>query len=385
MKNVLSMSDEDLMNLDPSTLPEDTPVEDTATEVQDADATTDAVEDADASEDSIEVSALAAEDSIEDAKADDAEDAAETEKTDTTDSAPKAEDAAKAESVDKQTDAPVDTVDYKAEYSRLLAPFKANGKDIAVNTVDDAIALMQMGANYNKKMAALKPNLKLMKMLENHKLLSEGKISYLIDLDKKDPSAISKLMKDSGIDPMDLAADTAGEYRPNSYTVEDKEIELDTVLDSIQDTPTYNRTLDILGTKWDGASKQAIATTPTLVKVINDHVQSGVYDIIAKEMESERMFGRLDGLSDIDAYRKVGDAIHARGGFNHLASPGNKTTSAPVVVAPKPKTADEDKLRDKKRAASPSNVTAPIKTTKDYNPLSMSDDAFTKLIDARYL
>ena len=89
--------------------------------------------------------------------------------------------------------------DYKAEYLRLLAPFKANGKEIAVSTVDDAISLMQMGANYNKKMAGLKPSLKMLKLLENSGLLSEEKISYLIDLEKKNPAAINKLIKDSGI------------------------------------------------------------------------------------------------------------------------------------------------------------------------------------------
>ncbi len=128
--------------------------------------------------------------------------------------------------------------DYEAEYKRLLTPFKANGRDIAVNSVDDAIQLMQMGANYGKKMAGLKPNLKLMKLLENNGLLSEEKLSYLIDLDKKSPEAISKLVKDSGLDPMDLDTDKASAYKQTTYTVDEREIELDTVLDDIQGTPT---------------------------------------------------------------------------------------------------------------------------------------------------
>ena len=39
--------------------------------------------------------------------------------------------------------------------AKLFAPFKANGKDIKVDSVEEAIALMQMGANYSKKMAGL--------------------------------------------------------------------------------------------------------------------------------------------------------------------------------------------------------------------------------------
>lgn len=293
-----------------------------------------------------------------------------------------------APKADEAKEEPAIEVDYKKEYDRLIAPFKANGKDIAVNSVDDAIALMQMGANYNKKMSALKPNLKLMKMLENNGLLNEDKLGFLIDLDKKNPQAINKLMKDSGIDPMDLDAEKAGEYKaPTTYRVQDTEMELDTVLDSIQDTPTYNRTLDVLGSKWDGASKQVIADSPQLVKVINDHMQSGIYDAIAKEVERERVFGRLNGLSDIDAYRQVGDAMQSRGGFNHLAQAqrqGQQTQPVARVVTPAPK-ADDSKLRDKKRAASPSKPSSQGQSTKDYNPLALSDEAFNKLINDRLL
>ena len=270
-------------------------------------------------------------------------------------------------------------VDFEAEYKRLLTPFKANGRDIAVNSVDDAISLMQMGANYNKKMAGLKPNLKLMKLLENNGLLSEEKISFLIELDKKSPEAVNKLVKDSGLNPMDFDADKAGEYKPKIHTVDEREMELDSVLDDLQGTATYNRTLAIVSKEWDGASKQVIAGSPQLLKVINSHVESGIYDLISKEVESERVFGRLNGLSDIEAYRQIGDAIQARGGFNHLGSSQGKSTAAPVVVQPKPKKVEDDKLNDKRRAASSSKPAAPSTVDKDFNPLALSDAEFSKL------
>lgn len=289
--------------------------------------------------------------------------------------------APKQETAEENTSA----VDYEAEYKRLLAPFKANGREISVKSVDDAVTLMQMGANYNKKMAALKPSLKLMKLLENNGLLSEEKISYLIDIEKKNPNAIQKLVKDSGIDPMDFDAEKAGEYKPKIHTVDDREMDLDTVLDEIQDTPSYNQTLQIVSKSWDGASKQVVANTPQLLKVINDHVANGIYNIISEEVERERVFGRLNGLSDIEAYRQVGDAIQARGGFNHLGNAQAKTNQAPVVVQPKPKKADEDKLNEKRRAAS---STKPANTSQasndDFNPLSLSDEEFAKFAAKRF-
>jgi hypothetical protein len=275
-------------------------------------------------------------------------------------------------------------VDFESEYKRLLAPFKANGRDISVGSVDDAIVLMQMGANYNKKMAALKPTLKLMKLLENNGLLTEEKVSFLIEVDKKSPDAINKLVKDSGLNPMDFDAEKAGEYKPKIHSVDDREMDLDTVLEELQDTPSYNQTLQIVSKQWDGPSKQVIADSPQLLKVINGHVASGIYGLISAEVERERVFGRLNGLSDIEAYRQVGDAIQARGGFNHLGSSQAKTNTPPVVVTPKPKKVDDDKLNAQRRAASSTKPATPAAVLKEYNPLGLSDEEFMKVADGRF-
>ena len=297
--------------------------------------------------------------------------------------------AAKPEVVDAdgkvQEVAPAEAaIDYEAAYKKLFAPFKANGKDLQVATVDEAVTLMQMGANYNKKMAALKPNLKLMKLLEDNGLVSEEKLSFLIDLEKKNPDAIGKLLKDGGIDPLDLNAENASDYKPHTYNVDDRELELDTILGELQDSPSYNRTLDVVSNKWDGASKQVIAQQPQLLKVINDHISNGVYDLISTEIERERMFGRLNGLSDLEAYRHVGDAIQARGGFDHLASQGQAKPAVQPAVKPAP-VVDDQKLKDKKRAASPTKATPATAPAADFNPLALSDDEFTKLVNKRLL
>lgn len=359
--DILSMSDEDMANYDPSNLSvqqEEVNEEESNTEEQEAE---------DSSEDTNDGSSEESSESNEDLS-----DEETTKPVDNTDS----EDS-------KETQENSSEVDYKAAYEKITAPFKANGKEIQVASVEDAITLMQMGANYNKKMAALKPSIRLMKMLEANGLLNEEKLSYLIDLEKKNPDAISKLVKDSGVDPLEIDTDKASDYKPSTYKVDDREIELDQVLDSIQDTPSYSRTLDVVSNKWDGASKQVIANTPQLLTVINQHVQSGIYDLISKEIESERMFGRLDGLSDIEAYRQVGDSIQARGGFNHLGTPKGNVPTAPKVVQPKPKQDDEDKRREKKRAASSTKASAPVKE-QAFDPLSMSDEEFSKMANRQF-
>lgn len=388
-RSILEMSDEEIANLDPNTFAqavEEAPESNEQTPAQadpelNADETPEQASEGVSGEGSQGQSAVS--DPVENtpgsAVTDETSEGAQgTEAKGKEESTPEAKEAVPSEGAEKP-------IDYEAAYKQLTAPFKANGREIQVASVEDAVALMQMGANYNKKMAALKPNLKLMKLLENNGLLSEEKLSFLIDLEKKNPDAISKLVKDSGVDPLDLDASKAGDYKPSRHTVDDRELELDAVLDEIQGTEGYTRTLDVVSNQWDGPSKNVIANSPQVLRIINSHVQSGIFDLIVKEVESEKMFGRLSGLSDIEAYRQVGDAIQARGGFDHLAPQGQRIQPKPVVVAPKPKMGDEGKRREKKLAASPSQPAVSPKAAGDFNPLAMSDEEFSKTVNSRFL
>ena len=295
------------------------------------------------------------------------------------------EDTSETEATEEETTAGEEdttaSIDYKAEYEKLMAPFKANGHEIRVDSVEDVISLKQMGANYNKKMAGLKPNLKLMKMLENNGLLNEDKLNYLIDLDKKDPNAISKLVKESEIDPLDIQVESADEYQPNTYNVNDKEVELDGILEEIQDTESYDTTIDIIGNKWDDASKEKLLENPSDIKLLNNQVATGIYKQINQVVESERMLGRLTGYSDIEAYKVVGDAMTANGAFGTPTAVANTTTPVNTPID----TAKSRNLKSRKKAASSTKSTGAPKVKKAYNPLSMSDEEFEKMSSAQFI
>ena len=267
--------------------------------------------------------------------------------------------------------------DAETQLKKLFTPFKANGRELKVDSVDEAITLMQQGANYNKKMAALKPSLKVLKMLENNGLLDEQKITYLIDLDKKNPDAIGKLIKESGIDPLDVNTQEEPKYTPGNYSVSDAQVNLDTVLDSIEHTPTYNRTMTVILDEWDDNSKRALANEPNLIPLINEHVANGIFDTIASEMTKQRALGNLSGLSDLQAYEAIGKQLAAQGAFN------KKPTQKPVEVKPKVPTQDDTERAAKRKAASPSKQTQATKEP-DLNPLSMSDEEFEKAFNSKF-
>lgn len=295
---------------------------------------------------------------------------------------------------DQDDDSDSDTEDSEEEASELssedfvkqiTSPFKANGKEMQVESVEDVVRLMQMGANYNQKMHAMKPSMKILKTLEKNGLLDESKLNFLIDLDKKNPEAIAKLLQDGEIDPRDLDSLDEGEeknYEAPDYSVGDAEMKLNDVLTSIESTDTYDRTMDVVGTKWDDQSRQLVAKEPQLLTVINDHMASGVHDLISTEVDRARMLGRLDGMNDLEAYQAVGDQLHKAGGFNHLNGGTKETETTVTTRTPKTKKSDA-KRNAKKRAASPTKASKGPAPLTDYNPLNMSDEEFEKL-DARF-
>lgn len=268
------------------------------------------------------------------------------------------------------------SIDYKAAYEQIFSPFKANGRDMQVDNVEDAINLMRMGANYNMKMRDLKPNLKIVKMLQNNDLLDESKLNYLIDLDKKNPEAIKRLIQESKIDPLELDPEEKADYTPNAYTVSDNEVELEQVLENLKDSPVYDTMIDTVGKKWDEPSRQIILQNPDLLYRINEHMNTGIYDQVTAEMEKSRMLGKLRGISDIEAYKTVGDQMAEEGKLIMQESSPNTISPA---KEDKPKKADP-KLASRKKAASSTN-TAPSRSSNnaDFNPLNMSDEEFNKM------
>lgn len=277
-------------------------------------------------------------------------------------------------------------VDHQAEYARIMAPFKANGREIQVKSTDEAIRLMQMGANYNKKMEGLKPSMKLLKMLSNNELLDEQKLSFLIDISKKDPAAIQQLLKDSNVDPLSIDLDNAPKYAPGNHSVSDKEVELDTVLDEVESTPTGQRTIQTV-TGWDESSKRILAENPQVISAINTMMGNGIYDQIASEVDRRKVLGDLNNLSALDAFKLVGDELQAKGLLQAAAHA--QTASVPVQPVPvatrvKVPAAETDAARAAKARAAGTTKSSARPAKEEFNPLSMSDEEFEKLSSTQF-
>lgn len=375
-EELLEMSDEDLTKLSESDVTEETDEASTKDSDEEESSSKDE-EEASASSEADDEEITTDEDSDNDSDEEDSEEDQISSDTSTA-SDKKVEDkpAPKKEAETSSTN----ELDYKAEYERILQPFKANGRNIQVNSIDDAITLMRMGANYNKKMAALKPNLRTVKMLEQNNL-NEEKINFAIDLLNGDQNAIRKLLKDKNIDPIDFDDQESVQYTPKNHnTVTDADVALDQVLNDIRDNESYPRTIGIVSKEWDDASRDMVMKDPTIIQVLDEHVQLGFYDKIADVLESERALGRLSGVPDLVAYKQIGDKLHEAGAFG----PQNSTdTGAAQKSQEEVQDPNEEEARNsQRRAASPTRKAKAAKSKTedpDFNPLDMSDEEFEKL------
>ena len=286
-----------------------------------------------------------------------------------------AQEKAEADAKAKNTQ-PAGEVDYKAGYEQIMAPFKANGKTMQVKSVEEAIQLMQMGANYTRKMQELQPHRKTLLMLENNGLLDEGKLSFLIDLDKKNPEAIKKLLQDANINPLDVDMDNESTYQEGNHKVSDEEAQFRLVLDELNSNPVGRETLQTINSTWDQASKEVLWKQPEVMNTINAQRENGVYARITAEIDRRRTLGVIQvGVPFLEAYRVVGDELHKAGAFNDLFKP--KAPAAPVATRaamPKPTGLDPKAEAAAVHRGSPSKTTSPLEAMQ-----KASDDEFLKM------
>jgi hypothetical protein len=291
--------------------------------------------------------------------------------------------AAKTDAVETPPETTQATINYEGAYKDFMAPFTANGKTIELKSPAEAKQLMQMGANYTRKMQAIAPHRKVLMMLENNGLLDEGKLSFLIDIEKKNPDAIRKLVKDSGIDPMEIDTSVEPAYQVGNHKVSDEEASFRTVLDDMKSSEAGQKTIQAINADWDQASKDVLWSSPEVLTVIQEQRENGIYARITSEIDRRKTLGQISpNVSFLQAYRDVGLQLEAVNGFADLVRAPVQTAPvaapAPVPVAVRVAAPGSTVINNDKASAASSSRTTSKSAQPIINPLAMSDDAFMK-------
>lgn len=411
-KNYLAMSDEDFMALPellngveaeapaPQQVQEEPKPDDitqVTTEVIDPNVSIDPVVEAEKSDDEIAAELAAKEvDGLSQETEEEKKAREEKEATDKAASELTPEQKAEADKAAEDAAKAGEEPDYKAFYEALVGkPIKGGKREIQIKTPEEAIKLMQMGAGFGRKMHDIQPHLKTLRFLEANGLLNvdQTDLAYLVDLKNKNPDAIKKLVKDSGIDPLDFNNDEPVNYRSNISQVTDEEVNFREALKDLTSQEGGIETVSVIEKTWDTVSHEALMKEPELLGVIQQHRETGIYDRIADEVERQRALGNIPhGTPFLQAYQQVGNHLRDTNGFADLVekaakadtlTPGKVALSpAPVVQpqvlatkvsAPKPSVSNNDKAN-----AAAATKTTPRRSAPLINPMAMSDEEFAK-------
>ncbi len=257
--------------------------------------------------------------------------------------------------------------DLKAIHAAIFKPFKANGKEITPKTAEDVISLMQMGANYTKKMQLMAPLKKAVESL-NKASIGEEDLNFLIDVHKGDKEAIKKLLKKHEVDPLDLDMESTN-YVPKNNIASDEDVEFTDVMQDIQNS--LPKIQEILSKQWDNKSKDLLLKDPTLMKALHEEIEMGRFDEVQNRLETERTFGRYKGKSDIEAYIDVVTKMVAEQAKSTETKPNKASQDSKGTTKPIP-----DKTRAAPVRTKGGNQGSTL-TVKDI--LSMPEEEFNKL------
>lgn len=252
--------------------------------------------------------------------------------------------------------------DFKEVYNTIFKPFKANGKEITPRTPEDVVSLMQMGANYTKKMQLLAPMRKTVESLRQAEIGDED-LNFLIDIHKGDKEAIKKLLSKHEVDPMELDLDETN-YVPKNNIISDEDVEYHNTLEDIKES--LPKIQEIITSRWDAESKREILKSPSLMKALHEEIQMDRFDKVQSVLENERVFGRYKGQSDLQAYIDI---------VTKMVNEETKTTPSKTTS-----TKPAQKIPDKSKAApTRSKPGKQGSTLTEEDILNMPEEEFMKL------
>jgi len=312
---------------------------------------------------------------VETAEVDETEEPADTTEADVFDNADEGTQEDADEDTDEESEEPTDGMsleELQSFYDAVTAEFKANGKMMSISNPSDIKTLVQQGINYSKRMAEMKPGMGVLRTLEEHGLMSNEKISYLIDLHNKDPKAIAKLVKDSGIEAYDLESEDTDSYKPVNKVIEQSKFQ--EVVAELRSSPKFAGLLQTISGSWDEDSHHFVINNPNVLRVLSEQQENGDFNKILDKVEYERSCGRLKDVSDIQAYSIVEQTL----------IPSTKPAEPkPVIKAPRPKPKAASNNSKKRKVASPNSGSSAKEEA--FNPLAVSDEEIMKMAELHKL
>ncbi len=264
---------------------------------------------------------------------------------------------------------------------------KAAGVDRTVRDPEHLKTLVRIGLGANENNRKIKPYLKQLKSLEQAGVsLEDDNLNFLVDVMNGDKDAIKELVKNKlNMTEDELQSwyddeDGGKKYIPNDHVISDSRFQLQEILDEIKTTPTYDRTVNFLGSI-DDDGKVLISENPELVKLLSDDMQSGAFDKAIDEAQFRMDRGLLPKQSILQSYIAVMQDVDF---YNSLTGViPEVTTEVPAKATPNKKEVVSRKRRASNVGTSKGSTAGSQQhavNTKDIK--KMSDEEFDAFYDS---
>ena len=269
-------------------------------------------------------------------------------------------------------------VDYKGFYNTIMKPFKANGKTIELRSPEEAIQLMQMGANYTRKMQEISKHRKTIATLQENGIKTDEDLAFILDIKNKNPEALQKFFKDNDIDPFDVDTSAEVNYKPKVKMVSEEVLETRAILDELNSDPDGAKTLRLIADTWDEESTRFMWNNPSAFRIIHEQRLSGVYDQIMNEINRQTTLGTLSTTGSIlEKYNIVGNQLFGAG------QPQNDTTRKPIDTRVGSRSSTPSSNRKAKAARSPGATGKRSSSLVLEDLMDLDDDKFLEAMKNR--
>ena len=216
-------------------------------------------------------------------------------------------------------------IDYKAFYDEVTSPIKADGRDFTIKSASDLRNLVSKGLDYTQKTQQIGPYRKTLAFLRDNDVLDDTKLSYMVDLYKKDEKAVKQLIRDVTAEPKeegkrklelyDLDPEQEEESQryhfQNKNTITDEQLNFREVFDEVNASEGGNAFLNKITQKFDQSSLSYLYQHPESIKLLYKADRFGQFDQIMEKMQYNDMIHpeKVQTENTITRFMKTGQSM----------------------------------------------------------------------------
>lgn len=247
-------------------------------------------------------------------------------------------------------------VDVKEFYEKVaLAKFTANGKEVeGFKDPADLIRAQQMLHGYSDKMKVFKEYKPFIKALEERKLTTDAdKFNLAMSLLDGDPEAIKKVLKEKGIDPLELDLEDI-KYTNRNVLPSQAQLLIEETYEEAENLGIGDKFGRVINKDWDIKSLQELVSNSLVRNDLLQHLNDGTYDIVNNEIKRMELLdstGVMDSMSSIEKYRAAVGRLQQQNMQTPEVQASTKVTVDKIAQAEKAKAEAEFKKKAAQKEA----------------------------------